>query len=51
MNSFIKLSKNQLKTFLREPAAFFFTLVFPGLMLVLFCIVWGNEPAPPGSAF
>jgi ABC-2 type transport system permease protein len=51
MNSFIKLSKNQLKTFLREPAALFFTLVFTVLVLVMFCIFWGYEPAPPGSAF
>lgn len=51
MNSFIKLTTAQLKTFLREPAAFFFTLVFPVLLLVMFGLIWGNEPAPPESAF
>jgi ABC-2 type transport system permease protein len=51
MNSFIKLSTVQLKTFLREPAAFFFTLVFPVLLLVMFGLVWGNEPPPPDSGF
>jgi ABC-2 type transport system permease protein len=51
MNSFIKLSIVQLKIFLREPAAFFFTLVFPVLLLVLFGVIWGNEPAPPGTPF
>jgi len=51
MNSFIKLSVVQLKTFLREPAAFFFTLVFPVILLVMFGLIWGNDPAPPGSDF
>lgn len=51
MNSFIKLSIAQLKTFLREPAAFFFTLIFPVLLLVMFGVIWGNEPSPPGSNF
>lgn len=51
MNSFIKLSIAQLKTFLREPAAFFFTLVFPVLLLTLFGFIWGNEPSSPDSGF
>ncbi len=51
MNSFLKLSIAQLKTFLREPAAFFFTLVFPVLLLVMFGLIWGNDPSPPGSDF
>lgn len=47
MRSFLKLSFVQFKLFLREPTAFFFTLVFPLLLLVLFGIIWGNEPLPP----
>ena len=44
MRSFLKLSVVQFKLFLREPVAFFFTLVFPLLLLMLFGLVWGNEP-------
>ncbi|MCI0645939.1 MAG: ABC transporter permease [Chloroflexi bacterium] len=51
MRSFVKLVTVQFKLFLREPAAFFFTLVFPALLLTLFGIIWGNEPEPPGSPF
>ena len=32
--------------YLREPAAFFFTLAFPLLCLLLFGAIYGNEPAP-----
>lgn len=45
MRSFLKLSVVQFKLFLREPVAFFFTLIFPLLLLTLFGLVWGNEPA------
>lgn len=51
MRSFLKLTLVQLKLYIREPAAFFFTLVFPALILVLFGLIWGNDPAPPGSPF
>lgn len=44
MRSFVKLSVVQFKLFLREPVAFFFTLVFPLLVLMLFGLVWGNDP-------
>ncbi|MBT3271754.1 MAG: ABC transporter permease, partial [Spirochaetales bacterium] len=33
------------KLFLREPAALFFTLIFPILMLVVFGAIYGNEPS------
>ncbi|RKZ04161.1 hypothetical protein DRQ21_03530 [Candidatus Fermentibacteria bacterium] len=36
--------------FLREPSAFFFTMVFPLLMMLLFSSMWGNEPFP-GEAY
>ena len=34
----------QTKLFLREPPAFFFTLIFPALLLLLFGFIFGNEP-------
>ncbi len=36
----------QFKLYLREPAAFFFTLAFPTLCLLLFGSIYGNQPAP-----
>ena len=45
MKSFLKLVAVQFKLFYREPIAFFFTLIFPVLLLVLFGIIYGNEPA------
>lgn len=48
MQAFAKLTLVQFKLFLREPLAFFFTLVFPMLLLLLYGVIWGNEP---GSAF
>jgi len=32
--------------YLREPSAFFFTLIFPLLMMLLFSSIWGNDPFP-----
>jgi len=46
MKSFQKLSLIQFKLFWREPIAMFFTLAFPLLMLVLFGIIFGNDPSP-----
>jgi len=39
-----KLMLVELKLFLREPEAFFFTLIFPLIMLVVFGSIYGNEP-------
>ena len=36
----------QFKLYLREPAAFFFTLAFPALCLLLFGAIYGNQPMP-----
>lgn len=36
----------ELKLFVREPLAAFFTLVFPPMLLVLFGAIFGNAPAP-----
>ena len=41
-----KLTKAELKLFLREPEAVFFMLVFPLLLLFVFGGIWGNEPSP-----
>ncbi len=39
-----KLIWVKLKLFFREPEAFFFTLIFPVLMLFVFGSIYGNEP-------
>ncbi len=43
---FIAVSKSEFILYLREPSAFFFTLVFPLLMMLLFASMWGNDPFP-----
>ncbi|MDH3735106.1 MAG: ABC transporter permease [Gemmatimonadota bacterium] len=44
MKKLLALTAVQAKLFIREPAAFFFTLVFPVLLIVMFGLVFGNEP-------
>lgn len=44
MNTLIKLTYVDLKLYLRNTVAIFFTLVFPLLMLVLFGGIYGNQP-------
>ncbi len=44
MKKLAVLSVMQAKLFMREPAAFFFTLVFPVLLILMFGFVFGNEP-------
>jgi len=46
MNSFLKIVAVQAKLFLREPPAFFFTLVFPTLVIAMFGAIFGNTPDP-----
>lgn len=46
MRSFSKLFFVQFKLYLREPVAFFFSLAYPALLLLLFGYIYGNEPAP-----
>lgn len=36
----------QIKLYLREPVAFFFSLAYPTLLLLLFGFIYGNDPAP-----
>lgn len=35
----------EFKLFFREPEAFFFTLIFPSIMLFIFGSIYGNEPS------
>jgi len=44
MNSLLKLTLIDIKLYLRNVIAAFFTLVFPLLMLVLFGSIYGNQP-------
>lgn len=45
MHGLIKLTSIELKLFLREPIAAFFTLAFPLMMLFLFGSIYGNKPS------
>ena len=40
------LTKTELRLFLRDPMAVFFTLLFPLMMLFLFGSIFGNDPDP-----
>lgn len=44
MRGFLQLTLTELKLFLREPAAVFFTLAFPLLLLFVFGGIFGNNP-------
>jgi len=46
MHGLLKLTLTEMKLFLREPAAAFFTLLFPLLVLMCFGGIYGNEPTP-----
>jgi ABC-2 type transport system permease protein len=46
MRGLWKLFLMQFKLYLREPLAFFFTLVYPTMLLLLFGFIYGNQPAP-----
>ena len=46
MKTFYKLFIMQFKLYLREPVAFFFSLAYPVLLLLLFGFIYGNEPSP-----
>lgn len=50
MPAFLTLTWTETKLFLREPAATFFTLAFPLLLLFAFGAIFGNDPgSAPGS--
>ena len=44
MRAFLKLTFVELKLFMREPQAAFFTLAFPLIMLFIFGSIYGNKP-------
>ena len=46
MRVFFKLTYIELKLYLREPMATFFTLAYAPMILVLFGFIYGNEPTP-----
>ncbi|MFL7891960.1 MAG: ABC transporter permease [Anaerolineales bacterium] len=46
MRGLWKLFVMQFKLYLREPVAFFFTLAYPALLLLLFGFIFGNQPDP-----
>jgi ABC-2 type transport system permease protein len=46
MKGFWKLAWVEIKIYLRQPEAAFFTLVFPMLLLFLFGSIYGNKPSP-----
>lgn len=45
MRGFLKLLKIEFKLYFRDFGAFFFTLVFPVMLLLIFGSIYGNEPA------
>lgn len=45
MRGFLTLTWSEFKLFMREPAAVFFTLAFPLLLLFVFGSIFGNDPA------
>jgi ABC-2 type transport system permease protein len=46
MKGFWKLTWAEIKLYVRQPEAAFFTLVFPMLLLFLFGSIYGNKPTP-----
>jgi ABC-2 type transport system permease protein len=46
MRTLWKLFVIQFKLYLREPVAFFFSLAYPALLLLLFGFIYGNNPTP-----
>lgn len=45
MRGFLRLAWTDMKLYVREPVATFFTLAFPPLLVVLFGSIFGNEPS------
>jgi ABC-2 type transport system permease protein len=45
MNAVLKLTLTELRLYLRDPFALFFTLAFPTAMLLMFGAIFGGEPS------
>lgn len=50
MKQFAVICKTEFLLFVRDFFGFFFTFVFPALMLLLFGSIYGNQPIAPGAA-
>lgn len=46
MHRLLKLTLVGIKLYFREPVAFFFTVIFAPIMLLLFGSIYGNKPTP-----
>ncbi|HEY4695881.1 MAG TPA: ABC transporter permease [Candidatus Hydromicrobium sp.] len=46
MKSLLRLTVVEMKLYLREPMATFFTLIYAPMLLVLFGFIYGNDPTP-----
>lgn len=46
MRAFQTMLRSEIKLYLREPAATFFTLAFPLMILFVFASIFGNDPDP-----
>jgi ABC-2 type transport system permease protein len=46
MRALCKMTLVEAKLFWREPVGLFFTLVFPVMVMLLFCAIFGNGPIP-----
>src|SRR5262245_14018328 len=51
MRGFVTLTWTEMKLFMREPLAAFFTLVFPLLLVLVFGSIFGNAPSPGSGGF
>lgn len=45
MRAFLRLTWTNVKLYVREPVAMFFTIAFPPLLVVLFGTIYGNDPS------
>ena len=51
MKALLKLTLTEVRLFLREPQAFFFTLLFPLILLFVYGGIYGNDPNPMFGGF
>lgn len=46
LHRYFRLTRMEFVLYLREPSGFFFTLIFPLMLMMLFGSIWGNDPFP-----